>query len=98
MNIWIAIGVYVWINHDPAVTYDHSPGVATEAQCNTIVALQRERIAADADIIGFAVKCVELTVSAKPKGEAIAVPAKPPFQLNTHTPGFDFWGKLFHDA
>ncbi len=98
MHVWIAVGVYVWINTVPPVTYDYSPAVATREECEAIVVKQRARNDAQPDMIGYALQCVDMDVIAKPVDTpAIPIP-KPAFRLNTHTPGFDFWGKLFHDA
>ena len=93
-SVWIAIGVYVWINHDPAVTYDNSAPQATRAACEAIVDIQRARNDANPDMIGYAIQCINFEVKAK----ANAVAKNEPFRLNKHNPGYDFWGPLFHDA
>ena len=95
-SVWIAVGIYVWINHEPIVQVDTSPIVKTKEQCEIVVAAQKEIIDANSDVIGYALVCIEMDVEAK--GVPLPASTPQPFELNHHTPGSDFWGKLFHDA
>src|ERR1017187_8434103 len=101
-SVWIPIGVYVCINHDPAVTYDNSAPQATRAACEAIVDIQRARNDANSDMIGYAIQCINFEVKAKANAvvevKPDAVAKTEPFRLNKHAPGYDFWGPLFHDA
>lgn len=94
-SVWIAIGVYVWINHDPAVTYDNSKVFATRAGCEAIVTQQTARNNANPDIIGYGLKCIQLNVITKPEN-ASAAPR--PFVPNKRSPGSQIWEPQFHDA